>query len=75
MNLRHVSPLRYPVGKASLAGFLEDVIDLNDLRGCRYFEPYAGGAGAALTLLETNVVDEIHINAADPRVFAFWNAV
>lgn len=75
MNQRHVSPLRYPGGKASLAGFLEDVIDLNDLRGCRYFEPYAGGAGAALTLLERNVVDEIHINDADPRVFAFWNAV
>ncbi len=75
MNLRHLSPLRYPGGKASLAGFLEDVIDLNDLRGCRYFEPYAGGAGAALTLLETDVVDEIHINDADPRVFAFWNAV
>lgn len=75
VTLRHVSPLRYPGGKASLAGFLEDVIDLNDLRGCRYFEPYAGGAGAALTLLKRNVVEEIHINDADPRVFAFWNAV
>lgn len=75
MNLRHVSPLRYPGGKASLAGFLEDVIDLNDLRGCKYFEPYAGGAGAALTLLERDAVDEIHINDADPRIFAFWNAV
>jgi DNA adenine methylase len=75
MNLRHASPLRYPGGKASLAAFLEDVIDLNDLRGCRYYEPYAGGAGAALTLLEKKVVDEIHINDADPRVFAFWNAI
>jgi DNA adenine methylase len=37
--------------------------------------PMPGGAGAALTLLERNVVDEIHINDADPRVFAFWNAV
>lgn len=75
MNLRHASPLRYPGGKASLAAFLEDVIDLNDLRGCRYYEPYAGGAGAALTLLEKKAVDEIHINDADPRVFAFWNAI
>jgi DNA adenine methylase len=75
MNVRHASPLRYPGGKASLVGFLEDVIDLNDLRGCRYFEPYVGGAGAALTLLERNVVGEVHINDADPRVFAFWNAV
>lgn len=75
MNFRHISPLRYPGGKASLADFLEDVIDLNDLRGCRYYEPYAGGAGAALTLLERNAVDEININDADPRLFAFWKAV
>jgi len=75
MSQRHVSPLRYPGGKASLAGFLEDVIDLNDLRGCLYFEAYAGGAGAALTLLERNVVDQIHINDADPRVYAFWKTV
>jgi len=75
MKTKHSSPLRYPGGKASLAGFLEDLIDLNDLRGCRYFEPYAGGAGAALTLLENKVVEEIHINDADPRVFAFWTAV
>lgn len=75
MTLRYVSPLRYPGGKASLAAFLEDVIDLNDLRGCRYYEPYAGGAGAALTLLEKDVVEQIHINDADQRVFNFWNAV
>lgn len=75
MNSRHLSPLRYPGGKASLASFLEDVIDLNDLRGCRYYEPYAGGAGAALTLLEREAVDEIRINDADRRVFAFWYAV
>lgn len=75
MSLRHFSPLRYPGGKASLASFLEDVIDLNDLRGCQYFEPYAGGAGAALTLLEKNAVDSIYINDADPRIHAFWCAV
>ena len=75
MKKKYVSPLRYPGGKASLASFLEDVIDLNDLRGCQYFEPYAGGAGAALTLLEHKVVKEININDADPRVFAFWKAV
>lgn len=75
MSTLHVSPFRYPGGKASLASFLQDVIDLNDLRGCRYIEPYAGGAGAALSLLQQEVVGEIHINDADPRVFAFWNSV
>jgi len=75
MIARHVSPLRYPGGKASLVDFLTDVIDLNDLRGRPYFEPYAGGAGAALTLLKTEVVSEISINDADPRLFAFWRSV
>lgn len=71
---RYYSPLRYPGGKASLAGFLTDVIDLNDLRGARYFEPYAGGAGAALTLLQDNIVSEININDADPHIYLFWQA-
>ena len=74
MRLRHSSPLRYPGGKASLSSFLTDVIDLNDLRGCTYYEPYAGGAGAALNLLREGTVGEIHINDADERVFAFWKS-
>lgn len=70
--MKFASPLRYPGGKGSLAAFLTDVIDLNDLRGYPYYEPYAGGAGAALNLLRDGVVSEIHINDADRRIFAFW---
>jgi len=69
------SPLRYPGGKGCLASLLADVIDLNDLRGCAYFEPYAGGAGAALELLRRGIVSEIFINDADCRVGAFWESV
>ena len=74
-RLRHVSPLRYPGGKASFADFLARTIKLNNLSGCRYFEPFAGGAGAALRLLSENVVSELHLNDVDPRITAFWNAV
>jgi DNA adenine methylase len=73
--MRFASPLRYPGGKGGLTDFLEQIIDLNDLRGCSYFEPYAGGAGAALGLLRDGVVDRIQINDADPRIFSFWNSV
>lgn len=73
--MRHPSPLRYPGGKASLSGFLTKVIDLNGLQGCVYFEPYAGGAGAALKLLDAGVVSDIRINDADRRIYAFWRAV
>lgn len=73
--MNSISPLRYPGGKASIAGILEDVIDLNDLRGCSYYEPYAGGAGAALSLLRNGCVSSIHINDADPRIFSFWETI
>ncbi len=72
--MRYSSPLRYPGGKAILSEFLTDVIDLNDLRGCVYFEPYAGGAGAALSLLKNRVVSEVYLNDADVRIYAFWRA-
>jgi DNA adenine methylase len=72
--MRYPSPLRYPGGKAILSEFLTDVIDLNDLRDCTYFEPYAGGAGAALSLLKNRVVPEIYLNDADVRIYAFWRA-
>lgn len=72
--MRYSSPLRYPGGKAGLTGFLSDVIEMNELRGCSYYEPYAGGAGAALGLLKVGVVKEVFLNDADPRVYAFWHA-
>jgi DNA adenine methylase len=70
-----LSPLRYPGGKARLARFLATIIKANDLRGCSYYEPYAGGAGAALNLLAAGVVSEIHLNDADRRLFCFWRAI
>jgi DNA adenine methylase len=73
--MKLVSPLRYPGGKAGLAPFLTDVLDLNDLRGVDYYEPYAGGAGAALGLLGDNVVNTISINDSDYRIYSFWSAI
>ena len=72
--MRYDSPLRYPGGKARFAALLTHIIELNNLSGCSYFEPYAGGAGAALRLLREDVVSEIHLNDVDHRITAFWNA-
>ncbi len=73
--MRFDSPLRYPGGKASLSGFLSRTIELNDLSGCSYFEPFAGGAGAALRLLREGVVSELHLNDFDPHIVSFWRAI
>jgi DNA adenine methylase len=68
------TPLRYPGGKARFAPFIASVIQDNGLDGGHYMEPYAGGAGVALELLFDGTVTDIHINDADPAVFAFWHA-
>lgn len=68
------SPLRYPGGKAALAPFIAKTIAMNDLADCAYYEPFAGGAGAALRLLREEVVSRVHINDLDPRIATFWRA-
>lgn len=68
----HVSPLRYPGGKGALYSRLRHLIRASDLAGCTYIEPYAGGAGAGLSLLVTGQVSHIVINDLDPAIHAFW---
>lgn len=70
-----VSPLRYPGGKAALAGLFGDVIGRLGLGEARYVEPYAGGAGAGIALLREGLVRELVINDIDPAVHAFWRVV
>jgi DNA adenine methylase len=57
-----------------LSRVLAHLIDINDVRGGTYVEPYAGGAGAALNLLLGEHVDQILINDADVCLYAFWMA-
>jgi DNA adenine methylase len=71
---RNMSPLRYPGGKRTFTPFLAKVIIANNLQGCRYLEPYAGGAGAALELLRLGVVSSVVMNDKDPAVYWFWKA-
>lgn len=69
------SPLRYPGGKGALYQRLRKTIRDNDLAGCTYVEPYAGGAGAGLALLVTGQVSSVVINDLDPAIFAFWSTL
>lgn len=71
----HVSPLRYPGGKAPLASFFESTIKQLGLDKPTYIEPYAGGAGAGLELLLKGVVDTVVINDLDPAIHACWKAM
>ncbi|WP_307225045.1 DNA adenine methylase [Microbacterium arborescens] len=69
------SPLRYPGGKSSLTGFLSGVLDALRMTDATYVEPFAGGAGAGISLLLQGRVGRIVINDRDPAVFAFWSAL
>ncbi len=72
--MQTLSPLRYPGGKASLAGFLRNLIELN-MEDCSYYELYAGGAGAALSLLLDGSVRRIVLNDADAHIYSFWYSI
>lgn len=69
------TPLRYPGGKGRLTQFVADLIDTNNLTGCHYVEPYAGGAGIAITLLYLEYASHIHLNDLNRSVYAFWRSV
>lgn len=51
------------------------ILRLNKLERGHYAEPYAGGAGLALSLLFGGHISDIHLNDVDRSVWAFWDAV
>ncbi|AZZ54942.1 DNA adenine methylase [Rathayibacter iranicus] len=76
-SARYVSPLRYTGGKAPMASWLGEMFDRqhSGLPIELWIEPFAGGAGAALTLLNRGAVDEVHLIDANAGIAAFWQAV
>ena len=72
---RTASPLRYPGGKSSLLKAVSSILRSNQLDRGHYVEPFAGGAGLALSLLFKGNVGELHLNDVDPAIAAFWRTV
>ena len=69
------SPLRYPGGKSRVSKFVAKLIEENNIIKGNYVEPFAGGAGVALNLLFSGVVDNIFINDKDKSIYAFWYSI
>lgn len=69
------SPLRYPGGKYKFYPWVKEILRLNNLLGCTYIEPFAGGAGLALQLLLNRDVKRIIINDFDQHVYTFWYSI
>lgn len=75
-QIEYVSPFRYPGGKAFLSGYLQTLsTQIRQNEVMHYAEPFCGGAGAAMVLLSKGVVDHLHLNDADVRVYSAWKAI
>lgn len=75
IRAENYSPLRYPGGKAKLSAYFKEIYKQNCLFDGVYFEPYAGGAGVALSLLFNQYVSKIIINDFDYAIYALWYSI
>ncbi|WP_181350521.1 DNA adenine methylase [Thalassobacillus sp. CUG 92003] len=70
------SPLRYPGGKTQLKKFIIDLLECNEFPSPpTYIEPFAGGAGLALSLLYNGKVRDIYINDYDYNIYSVWYSI
>ncbi|HHV75585.1 MAG TPA: DNA adenine methylase, partial [Thermoanaerobacterium sp.] len=53
---RTTSPLRYPGGKNKFYKKMVSILERNKINNVTYVEPFAGGAGLAISLLINNKV-------------------
>lgn len=74
---RYISPLRYPGGKARLTRWLAELFTTQhsamDIE--IWVEPFAGGAGAGLTLLANQHVQEVWLAEKNPALAAMWRTL
>jgi DNA adenine methylase len=69
------TPLRYPGGKTRLTPYVTEIFTENALVDGHYIEPYAGGAGLAISLLVNGYARYIHLNDLDPSIYAIWHSI
>lgn len=69
------TPLRYPGGKTRLTPYVTEIFTENSLVDGHYIEPYAGGAGLAISLLVNGYARYIHLNDLDPSIYAIWHSI
>ena len=69
------NPLRYPGAKRSLVGYIDALLEANNLLGCTFYEPYAGSAAVGLELIQRNRIGHLVLCEKDILLYAFWHCV
>lgn len=69
------TPLRYPGGKSKLTNFIYNTMKINGMEDTVYCEPFAGGAGVAMSLLLNCRVKSIILNDLDIAIYSTWYAI
>jgi DNA adenine methylase len=71
---RSLSPLRYPGGKSKIYEKVKTLIEVYELSGKTYIEPFAGGFGIGIGLLCDNIVKSAILNDYDAHIYHFWHS-
>lgn len=70
---KRLSPLRYPGGKSKLLPLFYQTINKNKAKV--FVEPFAGGCGVGLALLEEKIIDHYIINDFDYGIYALFSVI
>lgn len=72
-----INPVRYPGGKGrkSIVDRVVGVLPDGVLNGRTWYEPFCGGCGLGLELVNRNVVEHAVFNDGDERIADMWRAI
>lgn len=72
---KSLSPLRYPGGKSKIYEKVKNLIIANGYDNRMYVEPFAGGFGIGIGLLQEGVIPSVILNDFDSHIYNFWTSV
>lgn len=72
---KSLSPLRYPGGKSKIYEKVKNLIIANGYDNRMYVEPFAGGFGIGIGLLQEGVIPSVILNDFDSHIYHFWTSV
>jgi DNA adenine methylase len=67
---KRLSPYRYPGGKSKVIDYLYS--HLRESKSKKLVSPFTGGGSFELAMLNSGVIEELHLNDLDTGVYSLW---